>query len=253
VHGEPKPGDRIIALGGRTGRDGIHGATFSSAELTDTHADEFSHAVQIGNAIDREASSTRSCRALRAAEEDLFNAITDCGAGGFSSAVGEMGEASARGAPRRAHRSSTTASTYTEIWISEAQERMVLAVPEDKVDALARSATRRAVELSTSARSAPSGKLVLNHGDRRSAASPMHFLHDGMPKRVREAVYTAPDVARAGEAAGLRHAETCSLLSRIFNIASKHWIMRQYDHEVQGGTVGKPLVGRHDDGPATRP
>ena len=94
THGAPQAGDRIIALGGRTGRDGIHGATFSSAELTDTHAEEFSHAVQIGNAI----TEKKVLDVILAAREGgeggrcLYRAITDCGAGGFSSAVGEMGE-----------------------------------------------------------------------------------------------------------------------------------------------------------------
>ncbi|MHC4990888.1 MAG: AIR synthase related protein, partial [Planctomycetota bacterium] len=93
VHGEPRRGDRIIALGGRTGRDGIHGATFSSAELTDTHADEFSHAVQIGNPVTQKKLLDAILVARDRPEGCLFAAITDCGAGGFSSAVGEMGEA----------------------------------------------------------------------------------------------------------------------------------------------------------------
>jgi phosphoribosylformylglycinamidine synthase len=91
--GEVKQHDRIIVLGGRTGRDGIHGATFSSAELTDSHAEEFSHAVQIGNPITEKQVLDVILQARDHEEQGpLFNAITDCGAGGFSSAVGEMGE-----------------------------------------------------------------------------------------------------------------------------------------------------------------
>ena len=86
---ETGTGDAIVVMGGRTGRDGIHGATFSSAELTDTHADEFSHAVQIGNAITEKKVADVI---LQARDRGLFTAITDCGAGGLSSAVGEMGE-----------------------------------------------------------------------------------------------------------------------------------------------------------------
>jgi phosphoribosylformylglycinamidine (FGAM) synthase-like enzyme len=140
VSGAAEPGDRIIALGGRTGRDGIHGATFSSAELTDTHADEFSHAVQIGNAIEekraldailraRDYTSIESAGDAAPAAVPLFNAITDCGAGGFSSAVGEMGEQ--LGAEVHLDRAPLKypGLTHTEIWISEAQERFVLAVP----------------------------------------------------------------------------------------------------------------------------
>jgi phosphoribosylformylglycinamidine synthase len=91
VQGGARSGDRIIALGGRTGRDGIHGATFSSAELEGTSADEFSHAVQIGNAIEEKRVLDAILRARDEGPNPLFSGLTDCGAGGFSSAVGEMG------------------------------------------------------------------------------------------------------------------------------------------------------------------
>ena len=88
IEGDAKVGDRIIAIGGKTGRDGIHGATFSSAELTDSHADEFSHAVQIGNPITEKKALDAILEARDTESGCLFSAITDCGAGGFSSAVG---------------------------------------------------------------------------------------------------------------------------------------------------------------------
>ena len=91
MQGHVQPCDAIVAVGGRTWRDGIHGATFSSAELTDTHADEFSHAVQIGNAITEKRALDAILAARDHARGCLFSALTDCGAGGFSSAVGEMG------------------------------------------------------------------------------------------------------------------------------------------------------------------
>ena len=139
VHGDPVPGDRIIALGGRTGRDGIHGATFSSAELTDTHVDEFSHAVQIGNPITEKKTLDAIIEARDDEEACLYSAITDCGAGGFSSAVGEMGET--LGADVQLDRAPLKYAGLTpvEIWISEAQERMVLAVPSKNVARLHRS------------------------------------------------------------------------------------------------------------------
>src|SRR5947208_6318927 len=92
IQKEANTGDWIVVLGGRTGRDGIHGATFSSAELTDTHADEFSHAVQIGNAITEKQVLDAMLQARDAAGGCLYTAVTDCGAGGLSSAVGEMGQ-----------------------------------------------------------------------------------------------------------------------------------------------------------------
>jgi len=86
-----QPGDLIVVGGGRTGRDGIHGATFSSAELTDSHADEFSHAVQIGNAITEKKVLDTQLQVRDHKDGCLYTACTDCGAGGLSSAVGEMG------------------------------------------------------------------------------------------------------------------------------------------------------------------
>ncbi|MBC8373279.1 MAG: phosphoribosylformylglycinamidine synthase subunit PurS, partial [Planctomycetes bacterium] len=128
---QPAPGDAIICVGGRTGRDGIHGATFSSGELTHEHETEFSHAVQIGNAItEKKVLDT----IIQARDMGLYSSITDCGAGGLSSAVGEMGEQI--GAEVHIDRVPLKYAglTYAEIWISEAQERMVLAVPPDNVD-----------------------------------------------------------------------------------------------------------------------
>jgi phosphoribosylformylglycinamidine synthase len=94
IEKDPQPGDLVVVLGGRTGRDGIHGATFSSAELTDTHADEFSHAVQIGNAITEKQVLDAMLRMRKNSQPGscLYTATTDCGAGGLSSAVGEMAE-----------------------------------------------------------------------------------------------------------------------------------------------------------------
>src|SRR2546427_1100047 len=116
--GKAQAGDRIVAIGGRTGRDGIHGATFSSAELTDTHADEFSHAVQIGNAITQKKMADVI---LQARDRNLFNAITDLGAGGLSSAVGEMGEKVGAAVHLDKVPLKYAGLRYDEIWISEAQ------------------------------------------------------------------------------------------------------------------------------------
>ena len=125
-----EPGDLIVAVGGRTGRDGIHGATFSSAELTSQSEHLSGGAVQIGNAIEEKKVLDVL---LAARDRGLFNAVTDCGAGGFSSAVGEMGEKI--GAEVHLDRAPLKYEglSYTEIWISEAQERMVLAVPEKQL------------------------------------------------------------------------------------------------------------------------
>ncbi len=254
IKGGAKPGDRIIALGGRTGRDGIHGATFSSAELEGTSADEFSHAVQIGNAIEEKRVLDAILRARD--EGQLFSGITDCGAGGFSSAVGEMGgeigaEVHLDKAPLK-----YDGLSYTEIWISEAQERMVLAVPSANIAALQQICDDEGVELADLGHfGTPKKDIILHYKGQEVGRLDTHFLHEGIPQPVREATW---EVAK-----GQRHESTkpsstslpasvpsclLSLLSHP-NIASKHWIIRQYDHEVQGNTLMKPLVGTASRGP----
>ena len=254
--GDPQPGDRIIALGGRTGRDGIHGATFSSAELTDTHADEFSHAVQIGNAITEKKMLDVILQARDQAEGCLFSAITDCGAGGFSSAVGEMGEklgafVQLENAPLK-----YDGLSYTEIWISEAQERMVLAVPPDKVDALVALAEAEDVEwCDLGYFGTDEQQLVLTYGGEEVGRLSMDFLHNGIPQPTREASWKPearnPKLEHSDFGFGNSDfAGTLQALLRHPNIASKHWVVRQYDHEVQGGSIVKPLVGPANDGPS---
>src|SRR6202011_1968302 len=122
-------GDLIVAVGGRTGRDGIHGATFSSVELTSESEKVSGGAVQIGNAITEKKLLDVL---LPARDQALYHAVTDCGAGGFSSAVGEMGAELGAAVDLDRAPLKYAGLSYTEIWISESQERMVLAVPPEK-------------------------------------------------------------------------------------------------------------------------
>ena len=251
VHGDPQAGDRIIALGGRTGRDGIHGATFSSAELTDTHADEFSHAVQIGNPVTEKKTLDVILAARDHAEGCLYRAITDCGAGGFSSAVGEMGET--LGATVQLERAPLKYAglTPTEIWISEAQERMVLAVPAERVEALAELCAEHDVTwCDLGAFGTPDQDLVLTFEGTEFGRLPMAFLHEGLPDRTREAHWAPPTTPAPAFTAPTSVHEALRTVLAHPNIASKHWIIRQYDHEVQGGSVVPPLVGVGGDGPS---
>lgn len=270
--GDAQPGDRIIALGGATGRDGIHGATFSSSELTDTHADEFSHAVQIGNAITQKKTMDVILQARDHQTGCLFSAITDCGAGGFSSAVGEMGEkvgacVQLENAPLK-----YAGLSYTEIWISEAQERMVLAVPPGNVETLRAMCEAENVpfcdlgQFGWNEHGPGEGDplLVLTYQGTEVGRLSMTFLHDGIPTPTRDASWgtkanrpTSDEVTQKeatshaipksdrGSVAGWLH----GLLTHP-DIASKHWIIRQYDHEVQGGSAVKPLVGPQQIGPS---
>lgn len=259
IKGEVKTGDLIVALGGRTGRDGIHGATFSSTELEQTSADEFAHAVQIGNAIEEKRVLDAIMRTRDAKDGPLFHGLTDCGAGGFSSAVGEMGKNT--GATVHLERAPLKYAglSYTEIWISEAQERMVLAVPKSNLAALQEICAEESVEMavlgtfgSETGASAGEPELVLQFHGKEVGRMSMHFLHEGIPTPRREAVWTPrPAVAEISQTSAPSAPVTEKLRTLLAhpNIASKHWIIRQYDHEVRGGSVVKPLVGPALRGP----
>lgn len=246
--GAPRGGDYIVALGGRTGRDGIHGATFSSVELTHESETLSGGAVQIGNAITEKMVLDV---VLAARDRGLYNAITDCGAGGFSSAVGEMGEEI--GAEVWLDRAPLKYEglSYTEIWISEAQERMVLSVSENQWPELEALCQSEGVEATIIGQFKPSGKLQLIYRDQQVGELTMEFLHDGRPPVVRQAVYAPPAVVEQKLPAprGSYNDDLQKILGSL-NVASKQWVIRQYDHEVQGGSVIKPLVGLHNDGPS---
>lgn len=256
LHKQPQTGDWIVSLGGKTGRDGIHGATFSSIELTSESETISGGSVQIGNAITEKMLMDVQ---LVARDRKLFHAVTDCGAGGYSSAVGEMG--AELGAEVWLDKIPTKYSglSYTELWISEAQERMVLAVPATSWDEFHALATSEGVEATIIGRFTDTHRLVLKYDAEQVADVSMEFLHDGRPPVIREAVYcsTAPErlklqslpVVKREIETSVRPAEAALLgLLGSWNIASKHWIIRQYDHEVQGGSVIKPMVGF--DGPS---
>lgn len=242
-----RPGDLIVALGGRTGRDGIHGATFSSSELTEESETVSGGAVQIGNAITEKMLADVL---LAARDRGLFTAVTDCGAGGFSSAVGEMGEKTGAEVDLDRAPLKYAGLSYTEIWISEAQERMVLAVPPDKADELITLAATEGVEATVLGRFTDTKRLVLRYDGHVVADLSMEFLHDGRPPVVREAVYTPPQRDSFLPLLAVRYDEALKTILASGNVCSKESIIRQYDHEVQAGSVVKPLVGVNEDGPS---
>ena len=247
---EPQPNDLIVAIGGRTGRDGIHGATFSSAELTEDSEVTSGGAVQIGNAITEKMLMDVL---LEARDRGLYSAVTDCGAGGFSSAVGEMGEAIGAEVWLDKAPLKYSGLSYTEIWISEAQERMVFAVPEDNWKAFRELCESESVEACVIGKFSPTKTLVLNYQDQQVAELSMDFLHNGRPPVIRQARYQPTASQPLDNFENRSVAEWTRDLTNILgslNVASKHWIIRQYDHEVQGGSVIKPLVGLNNDGPS---
>ncbi len=250
------PGDLVLAVGGRTGRDGIHGATFSSIELD---KDTEISAVQIGNPIiEKKVTDTL----LQARDAGLYNACTDCGAGGFSSAVGELGEEGGAKVYLDKAPLKYQGLLPWEIWVSESQERMVLAVPPDKIAAILKIFSSENVEATVIGEFTNNHRLELYYGSDQVADLEMQFLHDGVPKYTRKAVWKEPKSADGGPAtktsAGRQRTvvnskdfgKTLKEILALPTVASKEWIIRQYDHEVQGGSIIKPLTGIDNDGPS---
>lgn len=244
-----QPGDLIIAIGGRTGRDGLRGATFSSMEMDAGTSEIAGASVQIGHPLQEKQVQEVI---LRARDEGLYNAITDCGAGGFSSAVGEMGEKIGARVQLEAVTLKYPGLRPWEIWLSEAQERMVLAVPASHWSRLQQICAAQNVDAICLGEFAPTGRLRLFYGTRLVGDIAMDFLHNGLPPRLMPAVWRPP--ARHAQALAAAHAPQTladSLLALLAHpdIRSKEDIIRRYDHEVQGGAAVRPLVGSHSAGP----
>ncbi len=241
------PGDAVVVAGGRTGRDGIHGATFSSSELTDTHVDEFAHAVQIGNPIEEKKVLDAVLAARDHESGCLYSSITDCGAGGLSSAVGEMGEELGADIELADVPLKYAGLRYDEIWISEAQERMVLSVPQEKLAKLLSVFEAEDVEAAVIGRFTGDGLLRLRYDGVQVGEIEMQFLHNGLPRTSRAAEWYAPEKNQIQPTEGSLSGQSLGarLLAELghLNVASKEWVIRQYDHEVQAGSVVKPLAG----------
>ena len=243
----PQSGNAIIVVGGRTGRDGIHGATFSSGQMTHEHEDIFSHAVQIGNPIvEKKMLDTL----LQARDAELYEAITDCGAGGLSSAVGEMGEKLGAEVNLEKVPLKYAGLNYTEIWISEAQERMVLAVRQENVDAILKLFAAEDVEATVIGTFTDDRKLTLKYDGQLVGQLDMEFLHEGICRYSRQAVWKKPVLTEPVISRKTGYNDDLLGILSSYNVASKEWVIRQYDHEVQGGSVIKPLVGATNDGPS---
>jgi phosphoribosylformylglycinamidine synthase len=248
----PQPDDRVIVLGGGTGRDGLRGATFSSMTM-DAHTGEVSGAsVQIGDPITEKGLIEVITRAR---DLRLYHAVTDCGAGGLSSAVGEMSSGTGAEIDLTDVRLKYPGLAPWEIWLSEAQERMVLAVPPHSLPGLQELCKLYDVHLSDIGTFTSTGRLVVCYAGQVVLDLDNHFLHDGIPQRHLEAeLKPAPGSISSAALSGTDEIERFSadLLALLAHadIASKERVVRVYDHEVQGGTVIKPLTGIQDDGPS---
>ena len=247
-HKNPQTADRVVVLGGRTGRDGLRGATFSSMTM-DAQTGEVSGAsVQIGDPITEKGLIDVI---VRARDLGLYNDITDCGAGGLSSAVGEMASSIGCVVDLTRVRLKYPGLAPWEIWLSEAQERMVLAVAPDNISALQELCDTFDTELTDIGEFTGKGRLVVRYGEDIVVDMENEFLHDGIPQRLLSAVIS--------KQVNIDDLSTCipecipdylfTLLASP-NIASKASVIRIYDHEVQGGTVVKPLTGVEADAPS---
>lgn len=246
---EPQNGDFIVVIGGRTGRDGLRGATFSSMEMDVTTSDIASVSVQIGHPINEKQILEVI---LQARDENLYNAITDCGAGGLSSAIGEM--AKDLGATVQLDKVLLKYDGLRpwEIWLSEAQERMVLAISPQNWQRLQSICQLHHVEAVHIGYFEATKRLKLFYKETLVGDISLDFLHNGLPQRRMSAIW-APlhdeDIAKQPEPPD-NYADILLKLLTHPNIHSKEETIRRYDHEVQGGTIIKPLVGQHTCGPS---
>ena len=237
---EARPGDYVVMVGGRVGKDGIHGATFSS-EAIDSGSP--ATAVQIGDPITQKKLSDAIVKEAR--DRGLYTSVTDNGAGGLSCSVAEMAKESGgcyvdlNKVPLK-----YPGLQPWETWVSESQERMTLSVPKDKWNEFSGLMQRRGVEATVIGEFTDSGRCVVDYDGKTVMDVEMNFLHEGLPQRPIKTTFTRqrheePDFSGLENLTGTLH----SMLGRK-NVASFEFISQQYDHEVQGGSVLKPLQGR---------
>jgi phosphoribosylformylglycinamidine synthase subunit PurSL len=245
VNGRPScskralPGDAIVMIGGRVGRDGIHGATFSSEALSSGSP---ATAVQIGDPITQKKLSDAIVKEAR--DRGLYNSITDNGAGGLSCSVAEMArecggfEVDLDRVPLK-----YPGLGPWQIWVSESQERMTASVPDDRLEEFMGLMKRRGVESTVIGRFTGGARGIVRHAEKKIFDLDMKFLHDGLPRKKLRTSYAKksnpyPDFPDPDDMTSAFIDMTCRL-----NTASFEFISTQYDHEVQANSVIKPLQG----------
>ncbi len=244
----PQAGDRVIVLGGRTGRDGLRGATFSSMTMDAQTGEVAGASVQIGDPITEKGLIDVITRAR---DLGLYNDVTDCGAGGLSSAVGEMASKIGADVDLRNVKLKYAGLAPWEIWLSEAQERMTLAVAPEKLSALQELCDTFDTELTDMGSFTGERRLVVRYDGSIVLDLDNEFLHEGIPQRQLKAVIKNQLSVDSGQlAAKVNVKEVLLKLLTHPNIASKASVIHLYDHEIQGGTVVKPLTGIQADAPS---
>lgn len=247
----PMPNDRVIVLGGRTGRDGLRGATFSSMTMDASTGDVSGASVQIGDPI-----TEKLLIDLLHDAKHLYRSITDCGAGGLSSAIGEMAEGVGADVELAHAPLKYPGLAPWEIWLSEAQERMVLAVEPQRCAELQSLCTLHGVEYVDLGFFTGNNQLTVRYNNAAVLQLDTHFLHNGRPQRQMTASMPTP---RRNTPPSAPQWLTCQSPTDVLlallghpNIASKASIIHRYDHEIRGATMVRPLVGAvgdaHGDG-----
>ena len=244
---EVKEGDAILLVGGKTGRDGIHGVTFASAELDEESEEVSITAVQIGDPIEEEKIKRAI---LKVRDLELASGITDLGGGGLSSAVGETANRYNLGAEVYLDRVPLKYANMKpwEIWCSESQERMLLAVPTKNLEKVIEIFEEEEVEATCIGKFIGERKLKIFFKNEKIAEIDMNFLFSP-PKTVRIARYTKKNIS---EPHFEEDEDLTPYLLKILsspNVASKENVIRTYDHEVKALTIIKPLQGKFNDSP----
>jgi len=244
--GQQKPGDLVVVVGGKTGRDGIHGVTFASGELNKESETISSSSVQIGNPIVEKKALDAI---IKARDLGLYCRITDCGGGGLSSAVGETGEETGVRVDLEKVPLKYAGLSYFEIWVSESQERMLLAVPPDKIKQILTLFRNEDVEATVIGEYTDTKRLELYYQGNLVGDLDMAFLHGGLPQLESVASWQPLQQSEPDFPPPPDLTEDLKKILGSWNVCSKEWVIRQYDHEVQGSSVLKPLVGAANDGP----
>jgi len=234
-----EPGDYIVMVGGRVGADGIHGATFSSVTMD---ANSPATAVQIGDPITQKKLSDAIVKEARAM--DLYNSITDNGAGGISCSVAEMAKecGGARVELEKVPLKYPGLEPW-QIWISESQERMTLSVPPAKWNLFERLMQSRGVEATAIGQFTSSGKCVVTYNGRAIMDLELEFLHNGLPKRDLKTIKATSVHKEPRLPNSTSRTKMLEKLLAEKNISGFSFISQQYDHEVQASSVVKPLSG----------